>query len=268
MQYGELRETELAFQIADRIISIQECDEGYDYSIMDQQYREIDGGVYDNPEVDIREALQDIVDDLKQNPDTNGAKGNITEESELIPLDFDEVAMEAEEANRIGSAVYDSQIVMDFKAKTEECFRPINGLCATEIEELVEEYVNAKLTENDFGASVRGVVLSGSRCRGLEGKHSDLDVVVEYTGDEREDDMFNLFHENKFSIGGIKVDINPINACKTGTLEEYLPGVEKYLEEKCQKISVREKLKEKKSEIRSNDEKTDKGSKKKSENVR
>lgn len=268
MQQENKRETELAFQIADRIISIQECDEGYDYSIMDQNYREIDGGVYDNPDISIREALQDIIDDLKQNPDTNGAKGNITMESELVLLDFDEVTIEAEEANRIGSAVYDSRVVMEFKAKTEECFRPINGLNATEIEELVEEYVNAKLYETDFDASVRGVVLSGSRCRGLEGKRSDLDVVVEYVGDEREDDMFNLLHEDKFTIGGIKVDINPITAYKTGTLEEYLPGMEKYLEEKRQKVSVREKLKEKKSVIRANDEKADKGNKKKSENMR
>lgn len=106
---------------------------------MDLQYKEIDGGVYDNPDIGIRGALQDIVDDLRQNPDTNGAKGSITQEVELIPLDYDEVAMEAEEANQIGSAVYDSQIVMEFKARTEEGFRPINGLSATEIEELVEE---------------------------------------------------------------------------------------------------------------------------------
>ncbi|MBP3324822.1 MAG: nucleotidyltransferase domain-containing protein [Coprococcus sp.] len=268
MQQEEIRETELAFQIADRIITIQECGEGYDYSIMDQQYREIDGGVYDNPDISILEALQDIVDDLKQNPDMNGTKGNITTEDKLTPLDFDEVAMEAEEANRIGSAVYESRAVMEFKAKTEDYFRPINGLSATEIEEIVAEYINAKVMENDFDASIRGVVLSGSRCRGLEKQYSDLDVVVEYNGDEREDDMFNLLHEDKFSIGGIRVDINPISKYKTGTLEEYLPGVEKYFGEKRQKVSVRDKLKEKKSEIRANGERADKGSKKKSENVR
>ena len=50
----EPRETELAFKVADRIISIQECEEGYDYSIMDEKFCEIDGGVYDNPDVDIR----------------------------------------------------------------------------------------------------------------------------------------------------------------------------------------------------------------------
>lgn len=267
MCYEKARESELAFRIADKIISIQECDEGYDYSIMDQQYREIDGGVYDNPNIGIREALQDIVDDLKQNPDTNGAKGNITVEDELVPMDFDEVVMEAEEAKRIGSAVYDSQVVMEFKAKTEACFHPIDGLSATEIEELVEEYVNVKLNESDFDASVRGLVLSGSRCRGLEGKQSDLDVVVELRGNGREDDLFKLLHEDEFSIGGVKVDINPITAYKTGTLEEYLPGVEKYLEGKKQKASVREKL-QKKSEIRTKDENVDKGCKKKNENVR
>lgn len=180
----------------------------------------------------------------------------------------DKVAMEAEEANRIGSEVYDSRAVLEFKAKTEECFRPINGLSATEIEELVEEYVNAKLNENDFVASLRDLVLTGSRCRGLEGKHSDLDVVVEYVGDEREDDMFNLLHEDKFTIGGVKIDINLITANETGTLEEYLPGVEEYLEEKRQRMSVREKLKEKKTVIHEQSRKADKGSRKKSENVR
>lgn len=268
MLYEEPRETELAFKIADRIISIQECDGGYDYSIMDEHYREIDGGVYDVPAVDINFVLLSIVEELKENPDTNGAKGNITKESKLIPLDYDEVAEQADIANMAGPAVYSSRVIMEFKAKTEECFQPIDGLGATEIEELVEEYVNAKLSENDFDASVRGVAISGSRCRGLEGKASDLDVVVELSGDESEDDLFNLLHEDNFKIGGVPVDINPITKYKSGTLEEYLPGVEKYLEEKYQKASVRKKLKEKKSEIRENDEKADKDNKKKSENVR
>jgi len=83
MLYEEPRETELAFKIADRIISIQECDGGYDYSIMDEHYREIDGGVYDDPAVDINFVLLSIVEELKENPDTNGAKGNITKESKF-----------------------------------------------------------------------------------------------------------------------------------------------------------------------------------------
>jgi len=172
------------------------------------------------------------------------------------------------EENEQGSAVYQSRAVMEFKAKTEDCFKPINGMSATEIEELVEEYVTTKLAECDFDAEIRDVVVSGSRCRGLEGKNSDLDVVVEYIGDEREDDMFNLLHEDRFSIGGVKVDINPINEYRTGTLEEYLPGVEKYLEEKRQKVSVREKLKEKKIVAGAKNVDAGKGIKKKSEEIR
>ena len=157
---------------------------------------------------------------------------------------------------------------MEFKAKTEECFQPIDGLGATEIEEMVEEYVNAKFSENDFDATVRGVVISGSRCRGLEGKSSDLDVVVEYIGDEREDDMFKLLHEDKLKIGGVPVDINPITKYKTGTLEEYLPGVEKYLEQKSRRISIKDKLEEKKksTDVRTAD--AEKIARKKSEEIR
>lgn len=83
------QETELAFSIADRFISIQEVDGGYDYSIMGADYKEIDGGIYDNPDVTIREALHDILEDLKSQPDYNGAKGNIQREDELIPMDYD-----------------------------------------------------------------------------------------------------------------------------------------------------------------------------------
>lgn len=268
MLYEEPRETELAFKLADRIISIQECDGGYDYSIMDEHYREIDGGVYDDPAVDINFVLLSIVEELKENPDTNGAKGNITKESKLIPLDYDEVAEQADIANMAGPAVYSSRVIMEFKAKTEECFQPIDGLGATEIEELVEEYVNAKLSENDFDATVRGVVISGSRCRGLEGKTSDLDVVVELSGDEREDDLFNLLHEDKLKIGGVPVDINPITKYKTGTLEEYLPGVEKYLEEKSRKVSVMEKLEEKKKTVGARSSDAEKNVKKINEEIR
>ena len=249
----EARETELAYKIADRIISIQECEEGYDYSVMDENYREIDGGVYDNPDVDIRYALLDIVDDLATHPDTNGAKGNISSDTKWEQLDFDEVSEQMDIANQFGPEVFMSRVVMEFKAKTEECFHKIGNMSATDIEERVVEYVNTKLYENDFDAEIIGVVVSGSRCRGLEGKDSDLDVVVQLSGNEREADLFNLFHEDKFIICGILVDINPITEYKTGTLEEYLPGVEKYLEEKAmrmgKKLSVTADLHSKKIQV-------------------
>ena len=78
-----------------------------------------------------------------------------------------------------------------------------------------------------------GARVYGSRCReGLYQEGSDIDVVVSYSGDFREDAFFNVLHEDGLTIAGIPVDINPISVEKTGTLEEYLEGADKYLDEK------------------------------------
>ena len=224
------QETELAFSIADRFISIQEVEGGYDYSIMGADYKEIDGGIYDNPDVTIREALHDILEDLKSQPDYNGAKGNIQREDELIPMDYDGLMEKAEEANRIIPESTPSSVVADFRAKTGELFHDISEMNPEEIEETVKCHVQAKIDEYNIDATIVDVAVTGSRCRGFEHESSDLDVVVELSTAEREDDLFNAFNEGGLHIGEVKVDINPITAQRTGTLETYLPQVEEYLE--------------------------------------
>ena len=228
LEIGE--ETELAFQIADRYISIQEVDGGYDYSIMGADYKEIDGGVYDNPDVTIREALTDIINDLKSAPDHNGAKGNIKDDDELIPIDYDGLMEKVEEANEVVPKNQESSIIADFRAKTNEMFHDISEMNPAEIEETIKCHVQAKIDEYDIDATIIDAVVVGSRCRGLEKDSSALDVVVELSTNEREDDLFNAFNEDGLHIGEVKVDINPITAQRTGTLETYLPQAEKYLE--------------------------------------
>lgn len=225
-------ETELAFQIADRFISIQETDGGYDYSIMGADYKEIDGGVYDNPNVSIREALNNIVEDLRENPFDNGAGGNISDKDELIPIDYDGL-MEKVEAAEVDHTEPQAQgnAVESFKAKTNELFHEISEMNPAEIEEAVKRHVQAKIDEYAIQAEIIDVAVVGSRSRGLEREGSDLDVAVELSTNEREDDLFHAFNNcDGIHIGGIKVDINPITAQWTGTLENYLPQVEDYLE--------------------------------------
>lgn len=228
LEIGE--ETELAFQIADRYISIQEVDGGYDYSIMGADYKEIDGGVYDNPDVTIREALTDIIDDLKSAPDHNGAKGSIKEKDELIPIDYDGLMEKVEKVNVVVPKNQESSIIADFRAKTNEMFHDISEMNPAEIEETIKCHVQAKIDEYDIDATIIDAVVVGSRCRGLEKDSSDLDVVVELSTNEREDDLFNAFNEDGLHIGEVKVDINPVTAQRTGTLETYLPQAEEYLE--------------------------------------
>ena len=223
------QETELAFQIADRFISIQEVDGGYDYSIMGADYKEIDGGVYDNPDVSIREALDDILTDLKDNPFDNSVKGNIRDNDELIPIDYDGLMEKVEAANAIEPQAQ-GNVVENFKAKTNELFHEISEMNPVEIEETVKCHVQAQIDESGMDAEIVDVAVVGSRCRGLEQEGSDLDVVVELSTSEREDVLFDTFNGDALHIGGVKVDINPITAQRTGTLETYLPQVEDYLE--------------------------------------
>ena len=244
-------ETELAFRLADRYISIQEASEGYDYTIYDMDYRELDGGVYDNPDITIRQALDEIVTDLKEPTHRSELEGSIRTDDELIPIDYDGLMEKAEQAakehleerirNEVPEAM-ESKVIADFKAKTEELFHGINGQTQEDIELNVYAYLQSKIDEYGMDIKLVDMAVSGSRCRGLEGAGSDLDVVVEYRGGENEDALFNAFNEDGFKIGGVKVDINPITEGKTGTLGEYLPGVEAYLEEK--RAAIQEKAAE------------------------
>ena len=227
--YFEVKEPEqMAFSIKDKFVSIQTCSEGYDYSVFDTDYKLIDGGVYDNPDISIHAALKDVLEDF-----------GLSEQDERIPVDYEELmekteAVEREHLNeRIREEVPEADnVVADFKAKTEELFNGINGQTQDDIEQTVWAYLQSKLDEYEIDVELVDVVVSGSRCRGLEKAGSDLDVVVEYKGREHEDDLFNAFNEDGLMIGGIKVDINPITEGKTGTLATYLPGVESYLAEK------------------------------------
>lgn len=127
-------------------------------------------------------------------------------------------------------------VVEAFRAKTRDLFHELDGQNAESIESMVRGHVEDALQTFDIDAQVVDVVLVGSRCRGIEHEDSDVDVVVEYYGSEREDSLFNILNEEGLSIGGRNIDINPITKDRSGTLETYLPEVEKYLAEKAQSM--------------------------------
>ena len=256
-------ETELAVHIADRYILMHECDEGYDYSILNEQYHLLDGGVYDNPDITIQRAMDMVIADLKE-PRFSAVteqyyrdeylQGEVYAGSEAEIVNFEKLSEKAEEVEQADLAARQAQIiennsdvVADFRARTEELFYSLDGQSAEDIEKTVYAYVQSQIDEYGLDAKIVDVVVAGSRCRGMEQENSDLDVVVEYTGSTREDDLFNMLHEDSIYIAGIKVDINPITEGRTGTLETYLPEVETYLAEKqaMQKASVVKAIPEK-----------------------
>ena len=137
------------------------------------------------------------------------------------------------EEESIVSSIPEPSAITDFRAKTEENFKFYN-FKPLEIENMVKDFVQKVFEENGVNADIHGAAVTGSRSRGLENADSDIDVVIEVDSDLKEDVLFNIIHDEEFTLSGYTIDINPIKADETGTLETYLPTAEAYLTEKAQ----------------------------------
>lgn len=59
----EIMGDEAAWQVGrDRYLAIQTCEDGYDYTLFDKEFHEIDGGQLDNPELSMLEARAEILE--------------------------------------------------------------------------------------------------------------------------------------------------------------------------------------------------------------
>ena len=120
------------------------------------------------------------------------------------------------------------------EAQKEKSIQGLEGYSRDEIKGIVTDHINDVMRDYDIDAEIIGMDIHGSRNRHDARPDSDLDVVVEYSGDIREDDMFNALNgeEDALSIEGIKVDINPIRKEETGDLQDYMKQSEEYDREK------------------------------------
>ena len=122
----------------------------------------------------------------------------------------------------------------------------LNHMSRADIEETVLAYAQSAAEEAGYEVKLRAARVYGSRTVGGEKAGSDVDVVLEFEGEIREDAFFNLLHEDGLTLAGMPVDINPITAEKTGTIEEFLARANEYLEEKVKSmretVSDREKV--------------------------
>ena len=176
-------ETELAVHIADRYILMHECDEGYDYSILNEQYHLLDGGVYDNPDITIRRAMDMVIADLKE-PRFSAVteqyyrdkylQGEVYAGSEAEIVNFEEFSEKAEEVEQADLEAKQAEfrennpdVVADFRARTEELFHSLDGQSAEDIEKTVYAYVQSQIEEYGLDAEIVDVVVAGSRCRGI-----------------------------------------------------------------------------------------------------
>lgn len=179
---------------------------------------------------DIGDGIGGVIDFLKQYPQY---KNVVSVLETTIEIEKNEALLEKAAVQEPETLPEEqSDIIRDFRSKTDEMFNDINGYRPEDIENSVRDFISETFENNNIEAEIGNVIVSGSRSRGLENANSDIDIVAEIRSELKEDALFNILNEDKMEIDGITVDINPIRAEETGTLDNYLPNVESYLAEK------------------------------------
>ena len=160
--------------------------------------------------------------------------------------------MEKEVCVKVDDAEFREKLTSNAKAllengvtrKTSElgrCEAAMNGMNRAEVEYDVLAHTRAVLEEMGLENEVTliGARVYGSRSRDdLYCEDSDLDVVLSYRGNLREDSFFDKLNSYGMAIAGIKVDINPISEERI-TLAEYIKESEAYLDQQeIKKLAV------------------------------
>lgn len=334
-------DTEIAYKIGESYLTIQTTEEGYDYTFFDKNYLELDGGIYDDPDISISEAVDEILQEegfsikdaevtdyealemktehaekenieqvqMEQNCpksifegyDRNAAietyegitvqfadaKTYLTVQPTkegysyiFYDTDLKEVGggtheylddsiqeatyailkkegMQKEQCIKIDDSTFRDELIQNAKELLENgtvrrtselgrCEAALNGMNRAEIEYDVLVHTRAVLEEMGMENEVTliGARVYGSRSReGLYHADSDVDVVVSYRGNVREDALFNAVNEAGLKIAGLPIDINPISEERTGTLAEYMRQAEEYLDKQAHEAVIEEQPK-------------------------
>ena len=119
--------------------------------------------------------------------------------------------------------------------------KKLNGMSRDEIETIVLFEARRLIHEQGLEARVLAARVYGSRTReGMYREDSDIDVVLLYEGKSREDDFFAALNDRGRTMGGLKLDINPIKEEKSGSLEDFLLRNEEYLDKQEVRSAFRE----------------------------
>ncbi len=201
--------------------------------------------MYDNPDIPIGEAMEAILSDegIQLAVCRVMDYEELQEKTEAAAQEELQEQTEAAAQEEMQKAQAEEKEKLSLISDMTEPESALNGQSRAGIEETVLCYAQAQIDEMGLSEEVEllGARVYGSRSReGLYHEGSDVDVVVSYSGDLKEDVFFNALYENGLKIAGIPVDVNPISTEKTGTLEEYLKGAEKYLDERLSRMEIPE----------------------------
>lgn len=159
--------------------------------------------------------------------------GDLLPEYDAASDGMESIAAEIRESSNITVSQFDLELYQSI-ASMQEAPAASKNDSLTEIAEAIQADLELICREYEIPVTLKNIVVYGSRSKGYEHEGSDLDILVEYEGDFREDELFALFHdaENPLQYQGIPIDVNPIRAEESGTIRTYLPAADAFLEHK------------------------------------
>lgn len=206
-------------------LTVQATEEGYFYIFYGSDLHEIHYNDYDDPKASVQKATYEIL------------KSERMDDMECVKVDYKEfeamTIQHSKDLLQAGELRATSEIGRDEAA--------LNGLSRAEVERGVLYHAQGILEEMGLENEVELLAarVHGSRSREeLYRNDSDLDVVLSYRGNIREDNFFNELNAHGMAMAGIKVDINPI-AEERIPLAEYMKESEAYLDQQeIKKLAV------------------------------
>lgn len=119
------------------------------------------------------------------------------------------------------------------KEQKEQKLKGLNNVTTTDIIDYVEPIINEMISDNDLNIKVKDYYVHGSRVFGNPRQDSDIDVVLYYEGNIKEDALFNILHDDEykdqFIYDDIEIDVNPIRDEETGSLQKYIEKDKNYV---------------------------------------
>ena len=216
---------ELAYKIDDKYFAIQKTEEGYDYTFYALDYDELDGGAYDNLDISMRQAIEDILENEDMSLEN------------VVPVDYEDLMAEVEEADE--RQMQSMQLQKESQEKQNQIKATITFYVAEcmEFPNMGEYHNNLTLEEAiKIYESIPAERLHGIKGIGFDLQDGDEDYSGEYelmSGDRVDRELIDMIPHYKES---------PL-------VQKAINDMEKYLNEKHGKVQEAEQTVEVKQEV-------------------
>lgn len=137
MAEPEIMGEEAAWRVGkDRVLAVQTCEDGYDYTLFDENYNDIDGGQIDNLDMTMLEIRRDILESYN------------LENRELRVMVYDEVMEQAFRSNSFSDFVKSENYLKNVEMAMEDDYGMLDGVINNGKSSVLEQLKELSASDN------------------------------------------------------------------------------------------------------------------------